>query len=788
MATSVSNLNGNIKQQSKLSIKELFLKYSIYLPLIVVSVAIAIGLSYVYLKYQSPIYSSSIAVYFPDESKGGSGNADASVLSEVLLFDKKVNLTNEIQVLKSKSLMARVVQKLNLNLLFYKKGKTKLLEYYKSPYIKADILSIKDSSRAERIEVVKNQGQLYFLKNDVKTKISKSDTVRGENIAFKVYIDPASMKDEDKYIIIWQPVLNVASGLSNGLVIYQPQTNANILNYVINTEVPEKGVDILNNLVLEHNLRNNEQKDRLVNYTLQFIDERVELMRGELGKVESGLQSLQQSSVIAPRDQTSIELGEMGEAKATLDNSEVKLRVINMVKQAIATPNQPISTTLGIDDAGLSGLVGQYNQAIFGKEEQLRTMPAANPMVRSTQASIDKLRSSILNNLDNISVATSQLRKRSASKIQTSRSSLSSVPGQERRLLEVSREQEIKEKLFLFLLQKKEEAAITKASQLSSNSIPLDAAITTGLISPDSGAIYKTGIFLALLIPVLLIYLKELLNDKITTRSDVTSRSSIPIIGEVIHNSDQKRRLVVSFDDRSVMGEQFRMMRANIPLLTKGSDKKVILVTSTTSGEGKTFCSLNLGAVYAVAGKRTVILEMDLRKPKVTEALNIPSSLKGLTHYISDQATLDELPIAIPNVSNLYIIPAGIIPPNPSEILMDAKMDTMFQYLKEKFDCVIIDSAPLGLVSDAKILAKHAQATLYVVRQRKTPKKQLGPINELHESNVFPNFSLIINDVKAGGVNSYYGYGNDYLNNYRYSYGNEKKKTLWEKAKTVVGL
>ena len=299
---------------------------------------------------------------------------------------------------------------------------------------------------------------------------------------------------------------------------------------------------------------------------------------------------------------------------------------------------------------------------------------------------------------------------------------------------------------------------------------------------------YQKAILFALFIPLGLIYLRELLNDKITTRQDITSKTNSPIVGEILHNDDEKRRLVVTFDDRSVMGEQFRMVRANMSFITKSQDKKVILITSTTSGEGKTFCALNLGAVYAIAGKKTVILEMDLRKPKVTEALNIPNTLKGITHYVSDQAKLEELPIPIPDHTNLFIITAGIIPPNPSEILMDEKIDELFTYLRRNFDCIVIDSAPLGLVSDAKVLAKQADATLYVVRQRKTSKKQVHSINELYEKDEFPNFSIMVNDVKVKGVASYYGYGGNYMSNYRYSYGNEKKQTMWQKAKTLVGL
>ena len=788
MKSSLSTAAVNKPQQSK-SVKELLLKYIIYWPIFVITIPVSIAVSYVYLKYQSPVYTSYISVYFPEGSKGGSNGADASVLSDVLIFNKKVNLQNEIRLLKTTSVMSRVVQKLKINLVTYKKGKTNLLEQYKSSNIHALALNATDSSGADRVEVIKENDELFQLVGEKKVKIQPETILQGQYIKFQVKINPRSLREGDKYIVEWHPVMSIASQLAWSLNIAQPQTDANILNFSINTQDAQKGIDILNTLVVEYNAMSNEQKDKLVDYTLQFIDERVELMRGELGKVEGGLQRLKQADVLSPDAQSGIGLDELTSAQSKLDDSEVKLQVVNMIRQSLTSPNQPIPTTLGLQDASLQGLAAQYNQAIFQKDEQLRTMPAANPVVRNTQAQIDQIRNSILSNLDNISLNTRQLKQRYQGELSSGRSKLRQVPRQERQLLEISRQQAIKEQLFMYLLQRKEEAAITKASNLSSNSYAVDPAVSGGMISPIPSSIYRTGIIFALLIPALLIYLKELLNDKITTREDVTAKTNIPIVGEVSHSSDKKRRLVVSFDDRSIMGEQFRMMRANIPLLTKSNHKKVVLVTSTTSGEGKTFCSLNLGAVYAVAGKKTVILEMDLRKPKVTEALNIPNSFKGLTHYISDQASLNELPVPISGVPNLFIITAGIIPPNPSEILLDEKIDRLFDYLKANFDFIVIDSAPLGLVSDAKILAKHTDATLYVVRQRITAKKQLIAVNELYVNNVFPNLGLIVNDVKSSGTNSYYGYGGNYMSNYKYSYGNEKQqKTIWQKTKTMIGL
>jgi len=373
-------------------------------------------------------------------------------------------------------------------------------------------------------------------------------------------------------------------------------------------------------------------------------------------------------------------------------------------------------------------------------------------------------------------------------------STLNSIPAKKRESLEIERQQSIKEKLFLYLLQKREELAITKAST-SGNATAIDPAYSWGPVSPNTTNIYRMAFILGLAFPLGIIYLRDLLNDKIITRADISKGTHAPVIGEVAHHTNMLRQLVVGMKDRSILAEQFRIIRTNLQyLLTNAPSKNpVFLVTSSIAGEGKTFCSMNLAAVWAVAGKKTVILELDLRKPKVSKALNLQRDI-GITNYILGSTRKEELPQPLEGVPNLYVIGAGPIPPNPSEMIMDSKMDELFTYLRANFDTIIIDSAPIGLVSDSKILARFADASLYVVRQRYTVKKQLALVDELYSDKILPNMGLIVNDVKIGGANSYYGYGYgygygySYNYNYSYSYGQTEKKGFIQKVKDMVGL
>jgi len=277
---------------------------------------------------------------------------------------------------------------------------------------------------------------------------------------------------------------------------------------------------------------------------------------------------------------------------------------------------------------------------------------------------------------------------------------------------------------------------------------------------------------------------RELLNDKVTTKADITWATEIPVAGEIAHHKMGDRKLVVGEKDRSIISEQFRVARTNLQFFITDKKSPVILVTSSIAGEGKTFTSMNLGAVWALANKKTVILELDLRKPKISRSLNLLDK-KGISNYIIGDVSKEQLPVLVPNTNNLYIVPAGPVPPNPSELMLDEKIGELFTYLKSNFDVIIIDSAPLGLVSDAKVLSSYADAMVFIVRQRYTPKKQLDFINDLYVKKTFTNLCLLVNDVKLKGANSYYsyGYGHGYSNSmsYNYSYSENDKLPWWKR-------
>jgi capsular exopolysaccharide synthesis family protein len=346
------------------------------------------------------------------------------------------------------------------------------------------------------------------------------------------------------------------------------------------------------------------------------------------------------------------------------------------------------------------------------------------------------------------------------------------MPAKEKELLDITRRQKILEELYSFLLQKKLETSISSASTISNVKVIESALATNNPVRPKRSSAYIMAFFIGLAIPAVIIFLLEYLNDKIFGLQDVKKVTQAPIIGDIGH-SEEKGSLVVSKTSRKFIAEQFRIIRTNLQYFLPKQEKSVILVTSSMSGEGKSFISTNMGAVMALAGKRTVILEFDIRKPKIMSGLNLPKKT-GITNYVIGSASFDELPVPVPGVDNLFVIPCGPVPPNPAELLLDIRLDELISELKRRYEIIIVDTAPVGLVSDAVVLAKYADACLYVVRHNYTFKKQLQLLDEMYTQKKLPRMSIVVNDIKAGSkYGNYYGYGGNGYSGFGYGYGSE---------------
>jgi len=457
-----------------------------------------------------------------------------------------------------------------------------------------------------------------------------------------------------------------------------------------------------------------------------------------------------------------------------LNEAEVQLNVIETMLNYLIDEknnNRPVPALLTTDPT-FSQLMSQYNALVIQKERLLLTVKENNPIASNLTAQIRNVRNDMVKSLQSQKKALEINKAKIVQQNEEIAGGIHNVPAQERQYVDLTREKDVKQALYLYLLQKKEETAITRASNLPSASVIEEPRSEYLPYFPNKIVIGASAILLAFIFPTGFIIVKQLLSNKIVSREDVTNGTSIPIIGEVGHY-DGTGMLNMKEAGRTAVAEQFRVFRTNMDFLVKQKQCPIVLVTSTMSGEGKSFISSNLAAVYGYGEKKVLLMEMDLRKPKLSAMLGVPNE-SGFTSYIIGNGSINDYIKSLPT-PNIFILNSGPVPPNPAELLMSEKVKKMFEELKSQFDVIIIDSAPIGAVTDAQILADHSDVNLFVMRQNYSYKNSVELINELIERERIENLYIIVNDVKKGSLYRY-GYGNKYGYGYGYGYLEKRKK------------
>ncbi len=732
--------------------------------------------AYGYLRYATKIYSSTGTLLIKSDQQKGSSSNDKF---ESLFGDNKsMNIQNEMEILRSKPLMERVVKKINLEINYFGVGKIKSENIYKQGPFLLQISNLTDSSSSFSIDVKFINDHEFHINNGDST-FTFGEQFQNRNGIFSLVRNSFGAISRE-YNVTWQPASTVAASLVGSLQVTPKTQGAGIISISIQGTNPRMCVDVVNQLMEEYRIKTIEDKNQTDEQTLQFINDRMDSLGHDLDSIEKiKLRYQMDHDVIDLQAQASNYFQNFGETDKDLSEQEFQLDVANyvdgylrdrnnefnkiIVPSSLAVSNDPVPSSLGLNDPVLNGYIDLYNKAQIDRQNLLNSnIPPQNPSVREQTALIEKLRVNILESLKNIKATINTSIGDLKQKKQTAESELRALPLKSQEYLEILRLVESKQDLYKILQTKREETAISKASNVSNSQIIDKAVVSIQPIKPNRRAIQIFAILIGLAIPVLFIFLNEILNDKITTRFDIERLTPTPILGEIGH-SFAGNSLVVNKTTRSMVAEQFRIIRSNLQFVLGKTEKPVILVTSSFSGEGKSFVCTNLGAVMALTGKKTVILEFDIRKPKILSGLNM-SKRPGITNFLVQKANLAELITPVPGSDNLFVLACGPVPPNPAELLLEPAVTGMFEYLRENFDVVIVDTAPVGMVSDAMTLSKFVDCTLYLVRQRHTFKKQVALIDDFHKENKLPKISIIINDVKLKPGYGYYGYG-------RYGYG-----------------
>lgn len=763
---------------NSLNVKELFFKYIRFLPLFIICIALSLVASYVYLRYSTEIYSTSGKLLIQSDDKNSRAT---DKLEQVMMSDRMKNVQTEIEVLQSRPLMERVVQALNLNFNLYVQGRFKELNVYKMAAFQIEAINIADSSKSFVLNIEFPDQKSFKVNNDSRV-YAFGEVFSNAFGSFKINrVNNATISKECK--IIWNPTMNQASSIVTGLEIV-PKQNTGILTISMESTNPQLSADIINQLMIEYSKQNIEDKNITTHQQLEFIDKRIAAMSSQLDSINDMYVAFrQQYNLIDPSVQSNALLSKLESGSQAIKEQKIQINQVLQIEDYLnnkALDLTLVPSTLGIQDPTLNALVEEYNRTQQERKELLENAPPGNVMVKQKTEKLNEVKSKILENTKNIRRSFNTVVNSLQSTTGEATSKISTMPAKERELLDIQRDLQSKAIMYNTLLSKREEAAITLASTISSTKILQPSLPNTTPVKPNKGSVRLLALVIGLLLPITIIIAIELLNDKVTSRSDIERLTDATILGEVGHSMGNET-LVVTHGNRKVIAEQFRILRSNLQYVLRNVEKPVILVTSSFSGEGKSFISTNVGAVMALTNKKTIILEFDIRKPKILSHLGMPKK-PGLSNYLLGKLSVEELPVKVEGYEELYVLPCGPLPPNPSEILLDNKLNDLFDYLRNNFDVIVMDTAPVGMVSDAMTLSKFADCTLYIVRQGHTYKKQIGLIDEYYQEGRLPKISLVLNDVQVRSGYGYYGYGRyGYGNRYGYGYGSgyfddDKKK------------
>lgn len=770
-----------VQSEEQINIQEILFRYLIHWPWFVVSVIVCVALAWGYLRLTTPVYNISATVLIKDEKKGGGANMSSELEKMGLngFVSSSSNIENEIEVLKSRTLAREVVSSLGLFVTYMDEDKFPNKELYRTSPVLVSLTPQEADRLPQTMEIdmlLQPAGAM-----DVQVKVGKKEyrkhleklpavfpTDEG-TVAFFVNNDtlsslrPESVTTERHITAYINRPFAVAEGYAGSLSITPTSKATSVVTVSLKNSNTQRGKDYIDKLLEMYNINANNDKNEVAQRTAEFIDERIDIISKELGSTERDLENFKRSAGIT--DLTSeAQIALTGNAeyeKKRVENQTQINLVMDLKKYLQGSEYEVLPANVGLQDAGVAGAIDRYNEMVAERKRLLRTSTESNPAIVNLTTSIRAMRSNIQTTLDatlkGLEITKADL-IREASRYSRR---ISDAPTQERQFVSIARQQEIKSGLYLMLLQKREENAIVLAAIANNAKIIDEAQADSTPISPKRMMIYLAALAFGIGIPVGVIYLIGLTKFKIEGRADVEKLTSLPVVGD-IPLADEKTGAIAVFENQNnLMSETFRNVRTNLQFMLENG-KNVILVTSTVSGEGKSFISANLAISLSLLGKKVVIVGLDIRKPGLNKVFNLPKKEYGITQFLTNSTVnLMDLVHHSDINKNLYILPGGTVPPNPTELLARDGLEKAVEILRKNFDYVILDTAPVGMVTDTLLIGRVADLSVYVCRADYTRKTEFTLINELAENNKLPNLCIAINglDLQKKKYGYYYGYG-----------------------------
>src|ERR1017187_2672234 len=755
--------------------RKLINNYLPFWPLFVITTSISLAIAYLDLRSQVPVFVAAAKVLLKDPQKGG---GDSKVLDALNIFSEKKIVDNEIVVLRSPDITQDVVKQRNLYSIVYNKGNVRTEELYK------------ENSPMEFIAVNKDSFNLwgtYFFSVDWKNKniqidnktVPFNDTFLINNTPIRLQVNEEyNISVEGKnYFVQFSSPAGAAGGLSGGLQISPYSYSSTILNVSINIPVPEKGRDILNKLFEIYNKNAIEDKTQIADQTLRFIDDRLVVVTSQLDSVEKNIANYKsRESIVNLGSQATNYLDKVKDLDKQNTDLDLKLEALNNLVEYVKSKGKnpgTVPSLLILSDPTLTALLDRLYTAETKAESLQSVTGEKSDALLLVNAEVSRIRNDLIENMSNIRTSLMLIKQEINNQISQNNLLLHDVPEKERAFLDISRQQSIKNDIYTFLLQKREETAISSASSSADLKV-IESPVSYGPISPVAKNYYLTGLVIGILLAAFLLMIKEAFNRTVLFRSEIDDKIKAPLMGELLQVRE-KSPIVILDGKRTVIAEQFRSMRTNLNFMGLNENHNTLMITSSISGEGKTFVAINLAISLTLTGKKVAIMEMDLRKPKLSKMLKVNKS-PGITNYLIGKASLEEI-CRQTEIPNLYVVSAGAIPPNPTELIQGEKFRELINELKERYDYLILDTAPVSPVTDAQLLQEFADINMFVIRHGVTPRHFLTLIETLHKQNKFKNMCVIFNGIKPRGFHVYGyalgGYGNGYGYGYGYGYGGE---------------
>jgi capsular exopolysaccharide synthesis family protein len=778
----------NTKEEDEESLlQQLASKYLPYWPWFLLAFVIAVAGAFAYLKFATPLYEAKAAILIKDEKKG---NEESKMAASLNLISSNVIVENEVEVLQSYSLMKKVVNALHLYAPVFKEAKLHPVSAYGNSPVMIEVPSPDSIKEFTNPDSIKKYNKIYFSydQNNRSVALGKNKYPVEEfvNTPYGTlkFVPNTGYQKEDKPESFYFSLANPASvvpGVLGSLKVESAGKLSSIINLSYRDAVPARAEDVLSELITTYRQSEINEKDTLAKNTLVFVESRLRLASNDLDSIEKKIQQYKSGKgAVDISTQGQLYLQNVSANDQKLSEVNTQISELDQVEKFVKNNEYggaivPFSVAVGVSNPVLSQLIDQLYTTELQYEKLKKTVGENNPNLVAIQDQINKIKPNILQNIQSQKQSLLAARENINLTNGSYNSILQGVPQKERQLLDISREQQIKSNIYAFLLQKREESALAYASTVSNNRVVDEAHTMPDPVSPKKMVVYLIALVACLGLTVAIISAREGLMGKVQYRSEVESRTTIPIIAEIDFDKS-KSPVVITNGKRSFLSEQFRKLRISLSFLGIDNRHKKILLTSSIPGEGKSFIAANLAISISLTGKKVILADLDLNNPTLSTILKVDHQ-HGVTEFLTGEKEPEEIINRIAGHENLFFISAGTIPENPSELLSAEKAKELLEYLENCFDVVIVDTSPVGLVNDGYILTGLCDATLYVVRQNYTPKTLIKKIDENNRVNPITNPAIVFNGVKTRGfLRNYYGYG------YQYGYGNKKKP----KAKKLV--